>query len=55
MASNHEDAALSSFAVASEGDILFGSSDGPLADQRSLMVAETGLTWHDDGNPRCSK
>jgi len=31
--------------------MLFGSSDPPLADQRSVMVAETGLTWQDDGEP----
>jgi hypothetical protein len=31
--------------------MLFGSSDGPLADQRSVMVAETGLKWQDDGEP----
>jgi hypothetical protein len=31
--------------VTSEGDVLFGSSDGPLADQRPVMVAETGLNW----------
>ena len=54
MASNHEDAALSPFAVTSEGDMLFGSSDPPLADQRSVMVAETGLKWQDDGEPRAA-
>src|ERR1700739_759225 len=27
----------------------FGSSDRPLAEQRSVMVAETGLKWQHDG------
>jgi hypothetical protein len=31
--------------------MLFGSSDSPLADQRSVMVAETGLKWQDNGEP----
>src|SRR5271165_3763224 len=29
--------------------MLFGSSDGPRADQRSVMVAETGLKWFHAG------
>jgi len=29
--------------------MLFGSGDGPLADQWSVIVAETGLKWQDDG------
>jgi len=29
--------------------MLLGSSDAPLADQRSVMVAETGLNWQDYG------
>jgi hypothetical protein len=31
--------------------MLFGSSDVPLADQRSVMVAETGLQWQENGEP----
>ena len=51
MAAIREDAAPQSVAVTSEGDMLFGSSDPPLADQRSVMVAETGLEWQDNGQP----
>jgi hypothetical protein len=32
--------------------MLFGSSDSPLADQRSVMVAETGLKWQDNPGQR---
>jgi hypothetical protein len=30
---------------------VFGSSDRPLADQRSVIVAEMGLSPQDDGKP----
>ncbi len=29
--------------------MLFGSSDPPLADQRSVMIAKTGFKWQDIG------
>jgi hypothetical protein len=35
--------------------MLFGSGDAPLADQRPVMVAETGLKWQDDGKPRTAQ
>ena len=37
--------------MTSEDDTFFGSSDAPLADQRSVMVPETGSKWQDDGEP----